>query len=228
MFPWRCLVGQGLGCTKGTFNRQGWGQPARMRLMDLTVNIKFYEYWILTSPWRDVSTPEARPFIQRKTEIQTNTAHTRVHPSCTTLKYALTMKWSNTVWNVWWTSASPFNCFHILSLYSRMYWFQAICAAHHVGPYPSVTHVWVVVHHQQVLGAPLWARPLISSNKPGDVVMLQQRQPVYGAFIKKILPVGCREHFHSYWPFIQGATVDSAVASPANELEAVMEDRKSD
>lgn len=51
--------------------------------------------------------------------------------------------------------------------------------------------------------------------------MLEQRQPVYGAFIKKILPVGCSEHFHSDWPFIQRATVDGAVSSTANELKAV-------
>lgn len=56
--------------------------------------------------------------------------------------------------------------------------------------------------------------------------MLEQRQPVYGALIKKILPVGCREHFHSYWPFIQRATVDSAISSTANELKAVMGGQK--
>lgn len=43
--------------------------------------------------------------------------------------------------------------------------------------------MWVVVHDQQVLNAPLWACPLVCSHKPGDVVMLEQRQPVDGAFI---------------------------------------------
>lgn len=42
-------------------------------------------------------------------------------------------------------------------------------------PALSTTHMWVVVHDQQVLGASLWACPLVGSNKPGDVVMLQQR-----------------------------------------------------
>lgn len=42
-------------------------------------------------------------------------------------------------------------------------------------PAPFTTHMWVVVHDQQVLSAPLRACPLVGSHKPGDVVMLQQR-----------------------------------------------------
>lgn len=85
-----------------------------------------------------------------------------------------------------------------------------------------VTHVRVVVHHQQVLGAPFWARPLVSSNKAGDVVVLEQRQPVDGTLVEEILPVGRSEDFHGYRPLIQRAAVDGAVSPTANELKAVM------
>lgn len=56
--------------------------------------------------------------------------------------------------------------------------------------------------------------------------MLEQREPVYGAFIKKILPVGRCEHFHSDWSFIQRATVDGAISSTADELKAVRAGQK--
>lgn len=79
--------------------------------------------------------------------------------------------------------------------------------------------MWVVVHDQQVLCASLRACPLVSSHKPGDVVVLQQREPVNGAFIEEVLPVGRGEHLHSHGPLIQGAAVDGAVSAPPNQLK---------
>lgn len=60
---------------------------------------------------------------------------------------------------------------------------QSVCLAAVKHHHASCTHMWVVLHDQQVLYAPLWAGPLISSHEPGNVVVLQQRQPVDGAFI---------------------------------------------
>lgn len=114
----------------------------------------------------------------------------------------------------------PFSCFIV-----PLPWVVLchVCARQSVlATLPMVTHVWVVVHHQQVLGAPLWARPLVSSNKAGDVVVLKQRQPVDGTLVEEILPVGCSEHFNGYWPLIQRATVDGAVSPTANELKSGM------
>lgn len=77
----------------------------------------------------------------------------------------------------------------------------------------------VVVHDQQVLSASFWARPLVGGDKPGNVVMLQQRQPVDGAFIEEVLAVGRGEHFHSHGPLIQRATVDGAISATPNQLK---------
>lgn len=84
------------------------------------------------------------------------------------------------------------------------------------------THMGVVVHDQQVLGPPLWTRPLVCGDEPGDVVVLQQRQPVNGALIEEVLPIGCSEHLHSHRPLIQGATVDGAISATPNQLKEGM------
>lgn len=86
----------------------------------------------------------------------------------------------------------------------------------------SPTHMWVVVHDQQVLGASLWACPLVSGNKPADIVVFQQWEPVDGAFVEEILPVGSSEHFHSHRPLVQRATVDCAVSATPNQLQDAM------
>lgn len=86
----------------------------------------------------------------------------------------------------------------------------------------SPTYMWVVVHDKQVLGASLWARPLVSSNKPANIVVFQQWEPVDGAFIEEILPVGSSEHFHSHRPLVQRATVDGAVSATPNQLQDAM------
>lgn len=86
-------------------------------------------------------------------------------------------------------------------------------------PAPFTTHMWVVVHDQQVLSAPLRACPLVGSHKPGDVVMLQQRQPIDGAFIQEVLAVGCREHLHGHGPLVQRSAVDGAVSATPDQLK---------
>lgn len=88
-------------------------------------------------------------------------------------------------------------------------------------PVLHTTYMWVVVHDQQVLSASLWACPLVGSHKPSDVVMLQQRQSVDGAFIEEVLAVGSSEHLHSHGSLIQRATVDSAVSATPNQLKDV-------
>lgn len=82
--------------------------------------------------------------------------------------------------------------------------------------------MWVVVHHQQVLGAPLQARPLVGGHEAGDVVVLQQRQPIDGTLVEEVLPVGRIEDLHRHGPLVQGAAVDGAVAPAADELKAGM------
>ena len=81
--------------------------------------------------------------------------------------------------------------------------------------------MWVVVHDQQILCASLRACPLVGGNKPGDVVMLQQRQPVDGAFVEEVLAVGCGEHLHSHRPLVQRAAVDGAISATPNQLKEV-------
>lgn len=81
--------------------------------------------------------------------------------------------------------------------------------------------MWVVVHDQQVLGASFWTRPFVGGDEPGNVVMLQQRQPVDGALIEEVLAVGCGEHFDGHGPLIQRATVDGAVSATPNQLKEV-------
>lgn len=61
----------------------------------------------------------------------------------------------------------------------------------------------VVVHDEQVLGAPLLARPLVGGHEPGDVVVLQQRQPIDGALVQEVLAVGRGEHLHGDGPLVQ-------------------------
>ncbi len=82
--------------------------------------------------------------------------------------------------------------------------------------------MWVVIHDQQVLSASLWSRPLICGYEACDVVVLQQRQPVDGAFVEEILAVGCSEHLHSHRPLIQRAAVDGAISATPNQLKEVM------
>lgn len=81
------------------------------------------------------------------------------------------------------------------------------------------TNVGVVIHDQQVLGAPLRARPLISSHKAGDVVVLQQRQPVDRAFIEEVLAVVGGENLDGDRSLVEGAAIDGAVSTPANQLQ---------
>lgn len=76
-----------------------------------------------------------------------------------------------------------------------------------------------VVDDQQELCASLRACPLVGSNEVGYVVVLQQRQPVDGAFIQEVLPVGCSEHLHSHRPLIQRATVHCAISATPYQLE---------
>lgn len=79
--------------------------------------------------------------------------------------------------------------------------------------------MWVVVHDQQVLGASLWARPLVRRHKAGDVVVLQQRQAVDGALVEEVLTVGGGEHLHRHGPLIQRAAVDGAVSATPDQLK---------
>jgi len=82
----------------------------------------------------------------------------------------------------------------------------------------ATTHVWVVVHDQQVLRAALGARALVGGDKVGDVVVLQQRQPVDGALVVEVLPVGRGEHLHGHGPFVQRAAVHGAVSTAPDQL----------
>ena len=77
----------------------------------------------------------------------------------------------------------------------------------------------VVVHDQQVFCASFRAGALVCGHKASDVVVLQQRQPVDGAFVQEVLTVGRGEHLHGDRPLVQRATVHCAVPATANQLE---------
>lgn len=95
-----------------------------------------------------------------------------------------------------------------------------------IGSGVCATHVWVVVHDQQVLGAALGAGALVGRHEAGDVVVLEQRQPVDGALVEEVLPVGGGEHLDGHGPLVQGAAVDGAVAAPSDQLEGEKKEKR--
>lgn len=97
---------------------------------------------------------------------------------------------------------------------------------HSLTDFGKRTHVWVVVHDQQVLGAALGARALVGGDEVADVVVLQQRQAVDGALVEEVLPVGAGEHLDGHGPLVQRAAVDGAVAATANQLQRKGERRR--
>lgn len=78
--------------------------------------------------------------------------------------------------------------------------------------------MWVILHDQQVLGAPLWARALVGGDEASDVVVLQQRQAVDGALVEEVLAVADGENLHGDGLLFQGAAVHGAVPAASNQL----------
>ena len=83
---------------------------------------------------------------------------------------------------------------------------------------PGATHMGVVLHHQQVLHPPLRPQTLVGGGEAGDVFVLQQGEPVDGALVEEVLPIGRGEHLDRHLTLVQRTAVHRAVAAAANQL----------